>query len=176
MYKIIKYNLLKDKQLYNLLINTDKKPIFRIGNMVGEHKSVFNGEYNSQINNEFKLIIDKQLSIFKKYNIKIKNNIYIENREMLLKDGDVYENYLHKDSYNDSGKPCFTSVYYYKIDKTIKGGEVLFHPFKIYKPKEGDILLFDGDWKHKVNNTYGPGKRCTLIMNFMKDLSYTENL
>lgn len=176
MYKIIKYNLLKDKKLYNLLINIDKKPIFRIGNMVGEHKSVFNDEYNKDINNEFNLIIDKQLSIFKKYNIKIKNNIYIENREIYLKYGEVYENDLHKDSYNDLGKPCFTSVYYYKLDETIKGGEVFFHPFKSYKPKEGKIILFDGDWKHKVNKTTGYGKRCTLIMNFMKDLSYFENL
>ncbi len=177
MYKIIRYNLNKDNSLFNLLNNTPKKNIFKIGNLVGNHTSVFNSEYDSKRHIEFKNIIDYQIKIFEKYNIKInKNRIYIENRNIELKKDDIYENYLHKDSYNDLGKPCFTSIYYYKIDNTIQGGELFFHPFKTYIPNEGEIILFDGDIKHKVNKTYGPGQRNTLIINYMKDMSYSENL
>ena len=149
-------------------MKSNKYTIFKIGSGGGKQVSCFNKEYDEKKDIIFKPLIDFNIKILTKYNINYRR-INIENRDYLFKKNEEpFENKLHLDSFQDDGNSCITSVYYYHIDKTIKGGEINFHPFLTIKPKPKSILLFDGDWKHKVNKIYGNGLRGTIICSFEK--------
>jgi hypothetical protein len=157
--------------LITYLKTAHKNPIFPIGNNTGQHLTSFYDLYNSNniSCNIFKPLIDFNISILKIYNVKFDNRkIFIENRDIIL-NNEIFEGKLHKDSFNDDGNSCWTTVYYYQLDSTLKGGELLFPPFGKYKPKEGEIIFFDGDNTHKIANMHGIGKRGTVICSFQKE-------
>jgi hypothetical protein len=167
MYLVRKFTNI---HLNNYLKNSLKESIFPIGNDVGQHLTSYYDLYNEDKNlcKVFKPLIDFNIDIYQKYNVNIdKKYIFIENRDIIL-NNETFEGKLHIDSFNDDGNSCWTSVYYYHLDKTLNGGELLFPPFGKYKPKEGNILFFDGDIKHKINKMYGIGKRGTVICSFRK--------
>ncbi len=169
MYLLKKYN---SHVFKNLLTTLPKKEIFSMDiNQKCKQLSSFYDIYDESRYPFMKEFIDYNLMILKKNNIKIKNDIFIENRDYMFETkDDIFEGKLHQDSFQDSGNSCYTSVYYYKIDKDIKGGNLVFPPFGQYKPKENDLIFFDGDVKHKVGKTFGIGIRGTVICNFQKSL------
>ncbi len=167
MYLVKKFNCLP---LITHLKTAEKNAIFPIGNDVGQHLTSYFDLYNqTDIKSDlFKPLIDFNLNILYKYNVQFDNRkIFIENRDIIL-NNEIFEGKLHKDSFNDDGNSCWTTVYYYQLDKTLKGGELLFPPFGKYKPKEGEVIFFDGDNTHKIAKMYGIGKRGTVICSFQK--------
>ncbi len=167
MYLIKKFY---NNSLKKYLINLQKQKIFPIGNNIGQQISGLYEYYNDTKHQQIKPLINFNLHIFNLFNIKINDKkIFIENRELILDNPSIpFESTLHQDSIEDNGDSCYTCVYYYQIDKTIIGGELLFPPFGKYNPKNDEIIIFDGDTKHKINKTTGFGKRGTLIINFAK--------
>jgi hypothetical protein len=157
----------------NFLKNIPKDSIFPVGNEVGKHISGIYGFYNENdnIHKQVKPLLDFHLNTLKKFNASYDDRrIFIENRDLILEKKDmVFEGKIHQDSMNDEGDSCWTCVYYYNIESTIIGGELEFPPFVKYKPKEDDIIYFDGDWKHKIGKTTGFGIRGTLIFNIKKN-------
>ena len=156
----------------NFLVNLPKTSIFPIGNEVGKHLSGIYGFYNDNedTHKQVKPLLDFHISTLKQYNAQYDSRrVFIENRDLVLENSNIeFEGKLHQDSMNDEGDPCWTCVYYYKIDKTIKGGDLEFPPFVKYSPKEDDVIYFDGDCKHKIGKTNGLGIRGTLIFNIKK--------
>ncbi len=156
----------------NMLVNLSKKPIFPIGNEVGKHLSGIYGFYNENedVHKQVKPLLDFHISTLKQYNAQYDSRrIFIEHRDLVLDNPNIeFEGKLHQDSMNDEGDSCWTCVYYYKIDETLKGGDLEFPPFSKYSPKEDDVIYFDGDWKHKIGKTTGFGTRGTLIFNIKK--------
>jgi hypothetical protein len=106
-----------------------------------------------------------------KYNkLNIGDKYLLENREYHFKKNDKpFKGRYHCDMIEHTEKSCYTFVYYYNISRNIKGGEIEFEDGIKYKPKEYDIICFDGSVKHKVNKLYGEGIRRALIMNIEKN-------
>ena len=86
----------------------------------------------------------------------------------------------HVDDYSVIGNPVYTILYYVRIDKTVKGGELLFdtqNKFSFFSSNtfqckelevsEGDIVCLKGDLLHKPSPTWGFGCR-DLIVVFIK--------
>jgi hypothetical protein len=154
----------------NTILNMNKNSIFTIGTGGGKQLSGFYQTYDNQVS-FLKPLIEFNKSVISQYNIKLTGNIFVENRDFIFnKNDEPFEGKLHQDSYEDSAKGCITSVYYYHIDNTIKGGDLLFPPFGKYSPKQGHIIYFDGDYKHKIGKLYGEGLRGTIICSFEKKL------
>jgi hypothetical protein len=156
----------------NYIKDLPKKNIFPVGHGDVIHISSFNELY--EVNNPFhkplEPLINFHLNILDNNNLKYdKRKIFIENREIIFKNNS-FDGRLHQDSINDEGESCYTAVYYYRLDKDVKGGNLIFHPFGKYKPKEDTIIYFDGDIKHKIGYTYGTGIRGTIITNIKKIL------
>jgi hypothetical protein len=157
-----------NQKLNDFLIKSNKFDIFKVGFGGGTHQSCISKEYNEKQDIIFTPLIDFNKKVLDSYNLKY-DKIFIENRDYLFKKEDKpFEGNLHQDSYQDSDKSCYSCIYYYKIDKTIKGGGVYFYPFLNHKPKENTIIYFDGDCKHKVNKMYGYGLRGIVICSFQK--------
>ena len=165
--------------LKNYLNSLPKKNIFPIGNLYGNHLTGIYEFYDENLEKHkpFMEIINFHKNILNENNANfISDKIFIENRDLILKDEDKpFEGKIHLDSMNDEGDPCFTCVYYYRIDSGINGGTLEFPPFGKYQPKEDEIVYFDGDYKHRIGKTSGNGIRGTLIMNFKKNLSLNYN-
>jgi len=167
-----------NQSLKKYLNELPKKQIFPIGNKYGNHITSIYDFYdeNSKLHEPLKDLINFHKNILDENNAKYSNKIFIENRDLILKNNDIpFEGKLHVDSMNDEGDPCFTCVYYYRFDKDIIGGDLIFPPFLRYMPKEDDIVYFDGDYKHKIGKTSGNGVRGTLIINFKKNLELIYN-
>ena len=159
-----------NSNIKNYIDNLPKKNIFPIGNGDAIHVSSFNELYEDE--NPFykplEPLINFHLKILDKNNLKYdKKKIFVENREIIF-NKNSFDGRLHQDSINDEGESCYTAVYYYKLDKDVKGGELLFHPFGKYNPKENTIVYFDGDNKHRIGYTHGTGIRGTIITNIKK--------
>lgn len=167
MYLLKTYN---NHVFKNLLSKLPKNEIFSLDvNNKFIQLSSFYDIYDENRYPFMKEFIDYNLMILKKNNVKIKDNVFIENRDYIFnKPDDIFEGKLHQDSFQDDGNSCYTSVYYYRIDKGIKGGNLIFPPFGQFKPKENDLIFFDGEHQHKVGKTYGLGIRGTVICNFQK--------
>jgi hypothetical protein len=160
----------KNAQITKTIFTISKNPIFTIGTGGGKQVSGFYQKYNQEVN-FLEPLIDYHKKILDKYKVKYSGNIFVENRDFIFnKNDEPFEGQLHQDSYEDSGKGCITAVYYYHIDKTINGGELFFPPFVKHTPKEGQIIYFDGDYKHKIDKLYGEGLRGTIICSFEKKL------
>jgi hypothetical protein len=160
----------KNELITKMLLTIPKTPIFTIGTGGGKQVSGFYQKYNDELN-FLEPLIKYHQNILNKYQVKISGNIFVENRDFIFnKNDEPFEGKLHQDSYEDSNKGCITAVYYYHIDNTIKGGDLCFPPFITHKPKEGQIIYFDGDYKHKINKLYGEGLRGTVICSFEKKL------
>ena len=156
-------------------INTlPKRSIFPIGNLIGKHQTGIYDFFdeNKDDHKPFKEIISYHSKLLNYHGaLHDTNKIFIENRDLILNNEELpFEGKLHMDSMNDEGDSCWTCLYYYRIDPEIIGGELFFPPFVIHKPKEDEVLYFDGDHKHKIGKTYGNGVRGTLIINFKKIL------
>ena len=172
---ITKYTNLK---LVNYLKNLNKKNIFKFGNGGGKQVSgIYRSFDTNNLQNDDKYfidIIDYNISLCKNYKINTSQNIFIEQREYNFNENDEpFESNYHMDLHDELQLPCYTFIYYYHICPTIKGGELSFlfddNTEKIYKPEVNDLILFDGNIKHKVNKIYGYGNRSVLIMNFAKN-------
>lgn len=165
MYIVKQFN---NNLIKNILLKMHKEPIFKIGNGGGKQMTGCYELYSNKLS-FLQPLINFNSNVLKKYNLDYKN-IFVENREFIFnKNDEPFDSILHQDTFNDSGnKGCYTCVYYYYIDKTIKGGDLLFPPFGKYKPNQGDIIFFEGDMKHKISKLYGEGIRGILITQFEK--------
>jgi hypothetical protein len=158
--------------LKTYLNNLQKKTIFPIGNLIGEHKTGIYDFFdeNNDEHKPFKGIITYHSELLNYHGaLHDSRKIFIENRDLILNNEKIpFEGKLHMDSMNDEGDSCWTCVYYYRIDSGISGGELILPPFTRYTPKEDEIVYFDGDHKHKIGKTFGNGVRGSLIINFKK--------
>ena len=171
-----------DPILKNTLIKMPKKTTFPIGIGGGTHLTAFNELYDStnEKHSLFKNLVNHNLTILKKLELSHLNKVYIEHRDIIMsKDDQPFEGTLHLDSFMDTENPCWTCVYYYHIDKSLIGGDLLFPPFAKYKPKENQIIYFDGsNSKHKISKLFGSGMRGTIICSILRpsyNISYDYN-
>lgn len=158
------------KKIIEFLNTLPTYPIFTIGTGTATQVSRFNEFYDpsNPFYSPLQPLYKFHLYNFKKYGVNIHSTqIYVENRDFIFDNTD-FEGKLHIDSINDEGTSCYTAIYYYQFDKTIKGGKLLFPPFGEIIPKSGTVVYFDGDIKHKIGYTSGIGTRGTIIFSFMK--------
>lgn len=159
-------NLLKD-----YIESSVKRPIFSVGNNNGTHLTCFSSEKLGWRHTPFEPLVNFHIKNFQKFGIKLyDDSIYVEHREIIMKQNDKpFKGHLHMDSFMDTGLPCLTCVYYYRIDKTLKGGDLIFPPFGKIKPKENYVYYFDGyNNKHKIGELSGTGVRGTIICNISR--------
>lgn len=161
-----------DPILKNTLLKMPKKPIFPVGFGGGVHLTSMNELYdpNNHTHSPFKNLVHHNLSILNKLELTHLNKVYIEHRDIIMNEKDEpFEGTLHLDTFMDTENPCWTCVYYYHIDKSLKGGDLIFPPFAKYKPKENHIIYFDGSYhKHKIGKLSGSGMRGTIICSILR--------
>ena len=161
-----------NSQIVNYISNLPKKEIFKIGTGDALHLTSLYDYYDkdNDIFKPIKPLIDFHLKVLDENQLKYDSRkIFVENRDIIFSNNS-FDGKLHQDSLNDEGESCYTAVYYYRIDKGINGGNLIFHPFGQYKPQVDKIVYFDGDLKHKVGYTHGSGIRGSIITNIKKRL------
>ena len=165
------YNL----KLKNIFEKLCKNEIYKIGTGGGKQVSGLDYYYNHHSILPHELtecynLIEYNFNNAKYNKLNIGEKYVLENREYHFNQNDVpFIGNSHVDIISYSDKSCYTFIYYYNISSNIKGGELEFEDGKRYKPKEFDVICFDGDIKHKINKLYGEGIRGTLIMNIEKN-------
>jgi hypothetical protein len=163
-------------KLKNVLDAIPKNNIFKIGEGGGKQLS---GLYRYSGCNQSILpiellecdsLIEYNFESAKANKLNTGKNYLLENREYhFTKKDKPFKGRYHCDMIEHTDKSCYTFVYYYNISSGIRGGEIEFEDGLKYKPKEFDVICFDGDVKHKINKLYGEGIRGTLIMNIEKN-------
>jgi hypothetical protein len=151
------------------LLKTPKFDIFSFAESKEHMKeqSCVYSEYDENKHQVFNPLVAHHEKILNKYGLKLKKP-FIENREYILDSGGHYIGKLHRDSLNDDLINCYTSVWYYRIDSTLRGGELLFPPFGKFTPKVNKIITFDGDILHKVDKIIGHGTRGIFVVTSSK--------
>ena len=172
---MISVNKYINYRLCNHLNQIPKTNIFKVGTGGGKQISGIFNYASLSANNllEYYDFIDYNYYFAKKYNLRVNDNFFLENREYYQSINDKpFEGKYHMDFIQESQKPCYTFIYYYRLSNSIIGGELEFEKVNIkYNPSLYDIICFDGDHKHRINKLYGEGVRGTLIMNIEKNLS-----
>ena len=167
-----------NRELINFLYKSQKNPIFKIGTGGGLNLSCYMKEYDEEKDKIFKPLIDfnKNILIDNKLCNFYNNKFFIEHRDLIFSKNDVSPDIpFHQDSYMDTGDDCFTSIYYYHVDESILGGELLINSlnsklneslfnFLVHKPRAGDIVFFDGNLPHKLGRIYGHGLQGTITI------------
>jgi hypothetical protein len=154
-----------NNNICNYVKNLPKKEIFKIGKGDAIHLTSFYDFYDekNELHKPLKPLIDFHLKVLDENKLKYNaNRIFIENRDIIF-NNNSFDGKLHQDSINDEGESCYTAVYYYRLDKEIKGGELLFYPFGKFKPQINKIVYFDGDLKHRMGFASGNGIRGSII-------------
>lgn len=164
-------------ELVNYIRNSKKNPIFKIGTGGGLNVSCYMKEYDENRDTIFKSLIEFNKKILKDNKLcNFDNKFFIEHRDLIFKKNDVSPDIpFHQDSFMDTGDDCFTSIYYYHVDESILGGELLINAlnveldkdtskFFVHKPRTGDIVFFNGNLSHKIGRIYGQGLQGTITI------------
>jgi hypothetical protein len=173
--KIVKFNInINQQDWVNLIESASQvypfKKVDRRPHLTMELPNFLNdldNEYSIQLRSNFLKVVFEPIAIYmKKYNIDnmtFKKNFITVSK---LESGDMG---IHKDDKQEN-KNNFICMFY--INDDYQGGEITFPDQDItYKPKSGDILIYQSKFRHAVLEMQ-PGLRYSIGIGFKGPMKY----